>query len=200
MLLIAALSALAGLLALSAFWAVRTRQRFVLLRSQIAEALAQMEALLSQSYEEISRITGAASGCLTREHPSVAAVEQARLRAMTAARSVASAPTTRAAVQALSETESELRAAVERLATEVEQFADMGNRRVIERLLDGLSAARDDVSAMRQKYNDRVLTYNTRREHFPASWVASACHFEAAQPFNPKAAVRAPASPRHHRA
>jgi LemA protein len=181
---VAALVVAVGVLALAALWAARVRARLMQPRRRIVEALAQMESHLHERYDMVEQVVDAASKCLTREHVAVSAAALARERALAAAVAVAAEPVERTTVRALARAESELRAALDLLQLEIEHSADMASRRAIEQLMDRLVASEDRVGAMRQAYNDEVLTYNTQRQVFPANLVASACDFGPAQPFN----------------
>jgi LemA protein len=50
-------------------------------------------------------------------------------------------------------------------------------------LMEELTSAEDKVSLSRQAYNDSVMAYNTQREVFPSSVIASTFQFTAAELF-----------------
>jgi LemA protein len=50
-------------------------------------------------------------------------------------------------------------------------------------LMEELTSTENKVSFARQAYNDSVMAYNTQREVFPSSVIASSFNFTAAEMF-----------------
>ena len=64
-----------------------------------------------------------------------------------------------------------------------EQYPDLKANQNMMQLTEELTSTENKVAFARQAYNDAVMLYNTGREVFPASLLAGAFHFAAAELF-----------------
>jgi LemA protein len=63
-----------------------------------------------------------------------------------------------------------------------EAYPDLKANQTKMQLSEELTSTENRVAFARQAYNDSVLTYNNKREVFPASFVANSFGFAAAEP------------------
>jgi LemA protein len=63
-----------------------------------------------------------------------------------------------------------------------EAYPDLKANQTMMQLSEELTSTENRVAFARQAYNDSVLTYNNKREVFPASFVAGSFGFAAAEP------------------
>jgi len=63
----------------------------------------------------------------------------------------------------------------------VEQYPDLKANQNMMQLQEEIASTENRIAFARQAYNDEVMAYNTRREVFPSSLIASMFNFAAAQ-------------------
>ena len=165
-----------------AVWAVGIYNGLIQLRNRFKNAFAQIDVQLKRRYDLIPNLVETAKGYMAHERGTLEAVITARNQAAAAAKAAAAAPGDGAAVRALSGAESVLRGTLDKLMVVVEQYPDLKANQTMLQLQEEITSTENRIAFARQAYNDEVMTYNTKREVFPNSLVASAFAFQAAQP------------------
>jgi LemA protein len=173
---------LAGI-AVLLMWAVGIYNGLVQVRNRFKNAFAQIDVQLKRRYDLIPNLVETAKGYLAHERGTLEAVITARNQAAAAAKAAAAAPADGAAVRALSGAEGVLRGTMDRLMLVVEQYPDLKANQTMMQLQEEITSTENRIAFARQAYNDEVMVYNTKREVFPDTLIASAFNFAAAQPF-----------------
>ena len=84
---------------------------------------------------------------------------------------------------ALGGAEGQLTGALGRLFAVAEAYPDLKANQNMLALQEELSATENKIAFARQAYNDAVMAYNTQREVFPISIIASTFNFQEANLF-----------------
>jgi LemA protein len=171
------------LVVMLAGWAIGGYNAFVTLRNRFQNAFAQIDVQLKRRFELIPNLVEAARAYLTHEKETLAEVIRARASAVSASERVAAHPGGAEELKALAIEEATLTGALKRLLAVVEAYPDLKADRTIASLSEELTATENKVSYARQAYNDAVLTYNTKIQHFPDNILAAIFRFDAAPSF-----------------
>jgi len=172
---------LGGLVIALAVFLVVIYNGLVQLRQRVQNAWAQVDVQLKRRYDLIPNLVETAKGYMKHERETLEAVIAARNQAFAAANAAAAAPTDGAAMRALAGAEGALRGVLGRLMVVVEQYPDLKANQNMMQLQEEIASTENRIAFARQAYNDEVMAYNTRREVFPSSLIASMFNFAAAQ-------------------
>ena len=173
-----------GALALAIiFWAIGIYNGLVSLRNKFKNAFAQIDVQLKRRYDLIPNLVETAKGYLKHERETLEAVIKARNIAAAAAEAAAKNPASANNLKTLSSAETGLSGALSRLMVVSEQYPDLKANENMARLTEELTSTENKIAFARQAYNDSVMTYNTRREVFPAVVLAGAMGFQEAELF-----------------
>jgi LemA protein len=181
---LAILLVLIGLGLALGLWLVGLYNGLVTLRNRFKNAFAQIDVQLKRRYDLIPNLVETARGYLKHERETLEAVIQARNIAATAATRAAANPADAAALQQLGGAESGLAGALSRLLVVAEAYPDLKANQNMLRLTEELTSTENKIAFARQAFNDAAMTYNTRRETFPAVLAAGALGFQAAELFS----------------
>src|SRR5690606_19441507 len=171
------------LLVVAVLWLVGIYNGLVTLRNRFKNAFAQIDVQLKRRYDLIPNLVETAKGYLKHERETLEAVIQARNIASSAAARVASDPANASALKQLAGAESGLAGALSRLMVVSEAYPDLKANQNMLRLTEELTSTENKIAFARQAFNDAVMTYNTRRESFPAVLFAGALGFDSAELF-----------------
>jgi LemA protein len=153
----------------------------VALLNRFKNSYAQIDVQLKRRYDLIPNLVETAKGYLSHERGTLEAVIAARNAASTANAGAASNPGDPAVMKRLTTAENLLTGSLGRLLAISEAYPDLKANTTMNRLMEELTASENKVSVSRQSYNDAVMDYNTKREAFPSSAIASVFHFTAAE-------------------
>ena len=170
-----------GVLVVLAGWAIGVYNGLVQARNRFKNAFAQIDVQLKRRYDLIPNLVETAKGYMKHERETLEAVIAARNQAFAAANAAAAAPTDGTAMRALAGAEGALRDVLSRLMVVVEQYPDLKANQNMMQLQEEIASTENRIAFARQAYNDEVMAYNTRREVFPSSLIASMFNFAAAQ-------------------
>lgn len=164
-------------------WAVGIYNGLVTLRNRFKNAFAQIDVQLKRRYDLIPNLVETAKGYLKHESETLEAVIKARNIAASAAEAAAANPALASNLQNLGAAETGLAGALSRLMVVSEQYPDLKANENMAQLTEELTSTENKIAFARQAYNDSVMTYNTRREVFPAVVIAGALGFAPAELF-----------------
>ena len=152
--------------------------RLVSHRNRFKNAFAQIDVQLKRRYDLIPNIVETAKAYMSHERETLEAVIAARNSAAQAEQRVAGDPTDVAAMQQLSGAERGLAGAMTRFFALSEAYPDLKADANMRQLSEELTSTENRIAFARQSYNDAVTSYNTARETFPSSILASSFNFE----------------------
>lgn len=181
--LLIVLIALVALVVFGAMYAVGIYNKLVALRNRFKNAFAQIDVQLKRRYDLIPNLVETAKGYLQHERGTLEAVIAARNAASSANTGAAANPGDPTAMKQLANAEGQLAGALGRLFALSEAYPDLKANTTMLNLMEELTSTENKVSFARQSYNDAVMAYNTQREVFPSSVIASSFHFTAAELF-----------------
>jgi LemA protein len=138
---------------------------------------------LKRRYDLIPNLVEVAKGYLKHERETLEAVIEARNQASAAGAKAAGSPTDPGAIKGLMGAEAVLSGAMTRFFALAEAYPDLKANENMAQLTEELTSTENKISFARQAFNDAVMTYNTRREQFPAVIFAGMFNFQAAQLF-----------------
>ena len=168
---------------LLAVFVVGLYNTLVELRNRFKNAYAQIDVQLKRRYDLIPNLVETAKAYLQHERGTLEAVIAARNAASSASAQAAAKPGDPAAMKKLSGAEGELGGVLGRLFALAEAYPDLKANTTMLSLMEELTSTENKVAFARQAYNDSVMAYNTRREVFPSSVIASTFNFAPAELF-----------------
>jgi LemA protein len=157
--------------------------KLIELRNRFKNAFAQIDVQLKRRYDLIPNLVETAKGYASHERDTLEAVIAARNAALSATSGAAANPGQPAAMKQLTNAEGELSGALGRFFALSEAYPDLKANTTMLQLMEELTSTENKVSFARQAFNDAVMAYNTQREIFPSSIIASSFNFTAAELF-----------------
>lgn len=155
----------------------------VTLRNRYKNAFSQIDVQLKRRNDLIPNLVEVAKGYIKHERETLEAVIKARNVASTAGQQAARTPGDAQAMASLGAAEGQLSGALGRLFAVAEAYPDLKANQNMLSLQEELSSTENKIAFARQAYNDSVMGYNTQREVFPTSIVASMFNFQEATLF-----------------
>jgi LemA protein len=155
----------------------------VTLRNRFKNAFSQIDVQLKRRYDLIPNLVEVAKGYIKHERETLEAVISARNAAYSAGQQAAQSPGDATAMTALGGAEGMLTGALGRLFAVAEAYPDLKANQNMLALQEELSATENKIAFARQAYNDAVMSYNTKREVFPTTIIASMFNFQEASLF-----------------
>ena len=183
LLLLIVFGGLAAILLLLVIVVASMYNGLVTLRNRYKNAFSQIDVQLKRRYDLIPNLVEVAKGYIKHERETLEAVTKARNLAYTAGQQAAGNPGDRAAMAALGGAEGQLTGALGRLFAVAEAYPDLKANQNMLALQEELSATENKIAFARQAYNDAVMVYNTQREVFPTTIIASMFNFQEAHLF-----------------
>ena len=156
-----------GVVALFAIILVAMYNSFVRLRNQVENAWAQIDVQLKRRTDLIPNLIKTVKGYAKHEKGVLEGVTKARTAMMNA----------QGDVKKTAEAENQLQGALKSLFAVSEAYPDLKANTNFLQLQEELSGTENKIAATRQYYNDMVMSYNTKRESFPNSIIASMFNF-----------------------
>jgi LemA protein len=172
---------LGALLLGAVLFGVGAFNKLVTLRNRFKNAYAQIDVQLRRRYDLIPNLVETAKGYIKHERETLEAVIAARNAAASANTGAAVNPGDPAAMQQLARAEGTLTGTLGRLFALSESYPDLKANTTMLTLMEELTSAENKVAFARQAYNDAVMAYNTQREVFPSSIIASWFNFVVAE-------------------
>lgn len=163
-------------------WLIGTYNKLVKSRLRVKNSWSQIDVQLKRKFELIPNLAEIAKGYAKHESGIFEAFAQAR--------NVYQQASTSGDVKGVAKADSMLGGALSRLIAVSEQYPELKADAHFSKVMSELSETEDKVAYARQFYNDVVTTYNTQREVFPSSIVASMFGFKEAQLYEAEEAAR----------
>jgi LemA protein len=172
-----------AILLLLILWIVSVYNGLVVSRNQYKNAFSQIDVQLKRRYDLIPNLVEAVKGYMAHEKGTLEAVIQARNAAVTAGQKAAGNPGDPEAMGALNAAEGQLNGALSKLFALTEAYPDLKANQNMLSLQEELTSTENKVSFSRQAYNDAVMSFNNKRQVFPAVMVANLFGFTEAKSF-----------------
>jgi LemA protein len=166
-----------------ALWVMGIYNGLVALRNRFKNAFAQIDVQLKRRYDLIPNLVETAKGYLSHERETLEAVISARNGAASAGQAAAADPSDPNAIKQLMGAETALTGAMGKFFALSEAYPDLKANQNMMQLTEELTSTENKISFARQAYNDSVMTYNTKREVFPAVLFSGTFGFREAQLF-----------------
>jgi LemA protein len=167
-------------LAILVFGIVGIYNGLVRLRNGYKNAFQQIDVQLTRRHDLIPNLVETVKAYMAHERGTLEAVIQARNSAITAKTAATANPGDPAAMGQLASSEGQLSSALGRLFALTESYPDLKASSNMMQLSEELTSTENRIAFARQAYNDSVMTYNNRREVFPAVVFAGMFGFTAA--------------------
>ena len=151
---------LIGLVVLG-LWLMSSYNSLVRLGQQVDTSWAQVETQYQRRYDLIPNLVEAAKGYLDQEKEILETIAMAR-------QGYAGAQTVEEKSQAAGQVES----ALARLLVIIENYPELKSNETIAQVMDELAGTENRVSVERMRYNEVVLSYNTKVKVFPTMLIA----------------------------
>jgi LemA protein len=175
--------ALLVVVVLVALFCIAIYNSLVALRNRFKNGYAQIDVQLKRRYDLIPNLVETAKGYMKHEKETLEAVIQARNSAFQAAGKAGDNPGDPAAMRDLANAEGQLGGAMGRLFALAESYPDLKANQNMLALQEELTSTENKIAFSRQAYNDSVMSYNTKRQQFPAVVFAAMFGFSDAELF-----------------
>jgi len=153
----------------------------IALQSDIDKAWANIDVLLKQRYDEISRVVEVCKGYMQYERETLLAITHAR---STYARAVT--------VNQKAEASGPLNSSVQQLFATAENYPQLKANDTFLHLQKRITELEEQIADRREFYNDAVNTYNIRMRQMPDAYVARRMRLTPRSMFKVKESERAP--------
>ncbi|MCE0499132.1 MAG: LemA family protein [Methylacidiphilales bacterium] len=157
--------------------------RLVTLRNEYKNQFAQIDVQLKRRHDLIPNLVETAKGYMAHERGTLDEVTAARNNAAAARQKAAADPANPNAVPQIAAAEGALTQSLGRLFAVAEAYPDLKANQTMLQLQGELTDTENRISFSRQTYNESVRNYNTQREIFPNSLIASLFNFTPATLF-----------------
>ncbi len=172
-----ALIMIAVVVVLLILWAIAGYNGLIRSRNGYQNAFAQIDVQLQRRFDLIPNLVETAKGYMAHERQTLEAVTAARSAAMAGLQAAHAKPGDPDAMQQLATTQNALTSALVNLNAVAEAYPDLKANQNMLALQEELTSTENRVAFARQAFNDSVLTYNNKRQSFPASVLAGMFHF-----------------------
>ncbi len=172
-----------GVIAVIAMMAIGIYNGLIGKRNDYKNAFAKVDVQLKRRYDLIPNLVEAVKGAMAHERQTLDAVIQARNTAFSVSQKAAENPGDPEAMRKVGEAEAVLRGSMGRLFALAEAYPNLKANENMLQLQGELGETENRVAFARQEFNDKVTTYNTSREVFPAIVFAGMMGFGPASLF-----------------
>jgi LemA protein len=145
-------------------------------RNEYQNSFAQIDVQLKRRHDLIPNLVEVSKKYMEHERETLEAVIQARNQAVTMQKKV-DQNMSGENVSGLLAAETLLTGAVGKLFALSENYPDLKADSTMKTLMEELTSTENKISFARQRYNDVVMSYNTKREVFPNNIIAGMFNF-----------------------
>ena len=149
-------------------------------RNAYKNAFAQIDVQLQRRFDLIPNLVETAKAYMGHERQTLEAVIAARSAAQSGLAAAKADPGDPAAMAQLAASQGQLNGVLGRLMAVAEAYPELKANQNMMQLSEELSSTENKVAFARQAYNDAVMSYNNRRETFPANVFADMFNFATA--------------------
>ncbi len=146
---------------------------FIGIKNKVEEAFSTMDAYLKKRWDLIPNLVETVKGYASHEKETLEAVIKARNMAVNSS-----------GIGELKQNEQALAAGLKSLFALSESYPDLKANENFINLQNQLQTVENDILQARKYYNAVVRQYNTKRELFPQSLIASMMHLEKKEYFD----------------
>lgn len=161
-------------------WVIGGYNGLVRARNAFQNAFAQIDVQLQRRFDLIPNLVETAKAYMAHERDTLEAVTQARAGAIAGLSTAQANPGDPAAMAQLAQSQGALTSALLRFTAVAESYPDLKASQNMMQLSEELTSTENKVAFSRQAFNDSVMTYNNKRQSFPASVLAGMLHFTPA--------------------
>lgn len=172
-----------GVIAVIAMMTIGIYNGLIGKRNDYKNAFAKVDVQLKRRYDLIPNLVEAVKGAMAHERQTLDAVIQARNTAFSVSQKAAENPGDPEAMRKVGEAEAVLRGSMGRLFALAEAYPNLKANENMLQLQGELGETENRIAFARQDFNDKVTTYNTSREVFPAIVFAGMMGFGPASLF-----------------
>lgn len=172
-----------GVLVIAGIWTIKIYNSLVTKKNRFKNAFAQIDVQLKRRHELIPNLIETVKGAMAHERETLTAVIEARNAAHNLLTQTAKHPEDASTMSQLNKAEGQLSQVLGRLFALTESYPDLKANQNMAHLQEELTSTENKVSFARQAFNDSVMDYNTEREIFPNSLIATLSKFEEASLF-----------------
>lgn len=148
----------------------------VTMRNEYHNSFSQIDVQLKRRHDLIPNLVETAEKFMEHERSTLEAVIQARNQAVNQQKRVDQEMSPEN-MEGLLAAESVLTGAVGKLFALSESYPDLKSDGTMKNLMEELTSTENKISFARQRFNDTVMQYNTKREVFPNSLIAGMFNF-----------------------
>lgn len=171
------------IVAVLGLWLMSSYNGLVRLRNAYKNAFAQIDVQLTRRHDLIPNLVEVAKRYMQHEREALEAVVAARSGAVNAQATANANPGDAAAMEQLAGAENMLTQTLGRLFALSEAYPDLKANQNMMQLSEELTSTENRVAFARQAFNDAVMSYNNKRESFPANLIAGMFGFQPAALF-----------------
>jgi LemA protein len=157
----------AAVLFIIVIWFISVYNGFVKLKNSIEEAFSTMDVYLKKRFDLIPNLVSTVKGYAKHEAETLEKVVQARNSAVASGNQ-----------EEIMKSENAITGALRSIFALAESYPNLKANQNFMDLQEQLKRMEDEIANSRKYYNAVVKEYNTKREMFPSSIVASMFHFE----------------------
>ena len=161
------------------FYAVTLYNGLISVRAEVDRAWANIDVLLKQRYDEITRLVEVCKGYMQHERETLLAITEARARyeqAVTVAQKADASGTMTSSVQ--------------RLFVAAESYPELKASETFAALQKRITELENQIADRREFYNDAVTHFNVRIQQMPDAMMAQMMRLEPRVMFHAKPAER----------
>jgi LemA protein len=167
------LGILAAAILLPAGCVVSTYNELVTLDQRVQGQWAQVENVYQRRSDLVPNLVETVKGAAAFEKETFTAVTEARSRVTAASAATSTAPTDPAALQKFQQAQEQLSSALSRLLVVVERYPDLKATQNFRDLQAQLEGTENRITIERMRFNEASRDFNTRRNSFPTTLIAS---------------------------
>ncbi len=151
------------------FWFIGVYNGLIILKNRVKNAWSQIDVQLKRRHDLIPNLVEVCKGYMKHERETLEAVTKARQQAVNINTDN---------VKERAQIENMLSQTLKSLFAVSENYPNLKANENMIKLQEELTHTENNISFARQHYNDMTMTFNTRKQQFPAIIAANMLHFK----------------------